>query len=384
MISFLDNRFWLVTAAVILVMRLVPARKGTLFGLVNIGALGIIAGWQAAAVAVGFAFLYWAQLAGVRTFRRSRKGLFATWVGRTTLIVPLVVFLAHKWLVELDPRPAAHSELRSVLFGLGLSYVFLRCLEAAHGVVWKQQRLIDPLALFGYLFPFPLLLSGPVNRYDDHLRMDEIIAPSDWLGIVNDVTTGFFYKFLLAEYLRVWWFGTGEPMRSAGWADTAVLFVYIFFDFAGYSRIVLGIGRAIGIPTPENFRAPFRSASVTEFFTRWHMSLGAFVQRNIYTPLQLFLVRRWGVRRATAVGLVVLAVAWVFVGLWHRLSVGFVAYGLGMAAVVWVEKWVRDRALKRAWARTRVAKVLTRVLGPVYVFVVMTTMIHLVIGEIFR
>jgi D-alanyl-lipoteichoic acid acyltransferase DltB (MBOAT superfamily) len=384
-LSFFDNRFWVVSAVAVLLVRLAPVRKGTVFGVVNVGALGLVVGWPAAGAGVGFAVLFWVVLASILAVRRKRPGSLATWISRTTLLVPLVIFLANKWALEFDPAPASHPHLRAILLPLGLSYVFLRCLDAAHAVVWKRQRLMDPLALFGYLFPFPMLLSGPVNRYDEHAKMDDGVSKgTDWLAVVNDLTTGFFYKFVAAEFIRAYWFGPRDPLHSYGWADTAVLFVYIFFDFAGYSRIVLGIGRAVGVPTPENFRAPFRAASVTEFFTRWHISLGVFVQRNIYTPLQLYLVRRWGVRRAASAGLVVLLVAWAFVGLWHRLSLGFLGYGLGMAGVVWIEKWIRDRALKRTWARSATAGALSRLLGPVYVFVVLTTMIDLIVGEIFR
>jgi len=233
-----------------------------------------------------------------------------------------------------------------------------------------------------------MIVSGPVNRYDEHIRMD--LPPKTppiqpiWLSVLNNITTGFLYKFVVAEYLRDYWFGPGMPLRSEGWLDTAILFIYIFFDFAGYSRIALGLGQALGVPTPENFKAPFRAASLADFFTRWHMSLGTFVQRNLYTPLQLHFVRRWGVKRAAYGSAIALGFAWIFVGLWHRISLMFLVYGLGMAALVWSEKYVRDRALKRAWARKKITIVIARILGPIYVFVVMTTMIHLVVGEIFR
>jgi D-alanyl-lipoteichoic acid acyltransferase DltB (MBOAT superfamily) len=182
--------------------------------------------------------------------------------------------------------------------------------------------------------------------------------------------------------LRAFAFGLDEPLASRGLADTAVLFVYLFFDFAGYSRIALGAGTLMGVPTPPNFRAPFAAKNVTDFFSRWHMSLGGVVQRAVYVPLQLRLVRRFGVRQALWVALPTLLACWLFVGLWHRLSWRFAAYGAGFAVIVWAEKFVLDRRWLRPARPGSALAHLRRGLGMAYVFAVVTGMLHLVMGEI--
>jgi D-alanyl-lipoteichoic acid acyltransferase DltB (MBOAT superfamily) len=180
----------------------------------------------------------------------------------------------------------------------------------------------------------------------------------------------------------VFLFGLDAPLETRSLADTAVLFVYVFFDFAGYSRIALAAGTLMGVPTPPNFRAPFGARNVTDFFTRWHMSLGGMVQRNIYVPLQLRLVRRFGVRRALWLALVTLVVCWLFVGLWHRLTGRFALYGVTFAVVVWIEKAVFDRRWVRP-AKPGTAKAwVRRVLGMAYVFVTVTLMLHIVMNEL--
>jgi D-alanyl-lipoteichoic acid acyltransferase DltB (MBOAT superfamily) len=123
---------------------------------------------------------------------------------------------------------------------------------------------------------------------------------------------------------------------------------------------------------------------VTDFFTRWHVSLGSWIQRNVYTPLQLFLVRRWGVRRAFWAGLLALLTGWLVVGLWHRFSWLFLLYGLGMALILWLEKASRDRLLRMRWSKTAWAQWTARLVGPVYVFVVITSMLNLIIAEMLR
>ena len=138
----------------------------------------------------------------------------------------------------------------------------------------------------------------------------------------------------------------------------------------------------MGVPTPPNFRAPFAAKNVTDFFARWHMSLGGVVQRSVYVPLQLRLVRRFGVGRAVWLALLTLLACWLFVGLWHRLSWRFAAYGVGFALIVWAEKLVIDRRWVRPARPGSALAYVRRGLGMAYVFAVVTAMLHAVMEEI--
>jgi membrane protein involved in D-alanine export len=247
--------------------------------------------------------------------------------------------------------------------------------------------LLDPVSLVGYLAPFHMLSAGPINAYADHVAMNgQADVPSHFDGVlagVNDLATGLFYKFVLAEAVRIFAFGVNAPMRAASWLDTALVLIYVFFDFAGYSRVAVAIGRLSAIPTPVNFAAPFASSTMTEFWTRWHMSLGAFVRRNLYLPVQLHLVRRAGLRWAHVVTVLSLVLSFAFVGLWHRLSLRFLLWGAGMGLLLSLEKLIRDHALARyGWARTRTVTRGLAILGPAYVFVVLTTSLRLVVSEL--
>lgn len=433
-ISYFDIPFWIMVAGMAVALRL-TGRKATTFGVLNLGALFLVADLRTAIAAAAFALAAWyvlwsvlrvralaeqaqrqakmimagsASLSGdrgaVATLPEPDAGTdrhldqrarllakLATFLTGAALLFPIALFVFYKASLEFNTVAEglrSHSELTALdlmakgLRALAFSYVALRYVEAAHAVLWKKATLIDPLGLAGYLIPFHMLLCGPVNRYDEHLRWESSKigdANAGLLGL-NDITTGLFYKFVVAEYLTVFFFG--DTLVSTSWWDTALIFVYLFFDFAGYSRIALGIGRWLGVPTPVNFRTPFLATSVTEFFTRWHMSLGSFVLRNIYTPIQLTLTRRWGVKQAWCAGMIALLTSWLFVGLWHRLSLAFLAYGILMGVLVWTEKWLRDRALKQPWARSRWATWASQILGPIYVFVTLTTAIHLVIREV--
>ncbi len=382
----LDLRFWSIVALTALVLRVLPVRRTIGFGLWNLLGLTVFGGWQLVASALAATSIYWLLL------KASRSANWARWGAVAALAVPIGVFILTKigsdWSIArtwLNEHPQA-LVLHRVLVNLAFSYVVLRMVEQAHCVIWKNLPLLDPLSTVGYLFPFHMIVAGPVSRYDEHLKMNDPCEGRDsWLVALtgaDQIATGLIYKYVCAEYVRIAWFGVDGKLSSTAWIDTAMLIAYLFFDFAGYSRIMLGAGTWMGVPTPENFRSPFAAATITDFFTRWHISLGTFIQRNLYMPLQMTLVRRWGVRRALWAGLAALVPAWAFVGLWHHFSLGCLVYGLTFAAVVATDKLVRDRVLRQPWSQSLAATWTARLLGPVYVYVVITTMLHIVIAEL--
>jgi len=250
----------------------------------------------------------------------------------------------------------------------------------------KTAPLISPLAVAGYLAPFHMLAAGPIAAYRDHATLDE--APPTAMSFpvfvihLNTITTGLFYKFVIAESLKILAFGARGPLAAPqSLADTMFLLVYLFFDFAGYSKVALGIGRLLGIPTPENFRAPLLAVSVTDFWNRWHMSLGAFVFRNIYTPLQVALVRRVGIARSRQANLLTLVVAFGFVGVWHRMSVAFLLWGISMGVLMFVERLIRDYAASVPALQHRAVAIAMRIAGPVYVITAISLSLRFIMRE---
>lgn len=124
-----------------------------------------------------------------------------------------------------------------VLSGIGFSYVFLRTWDLVATLRHGKVELLDPVSLAGYLAPFHMLSAGPINAYGEHVAMNRRAdAPSDFAGVlggVNDLATGLFYKFVLAEAIRIFAFGVNTPMHARSWLDTALVLIYVFFDFAG-------------------------------------------------------------------------------------------------------------------------------------------------------
>ena len=232
-----------------------------------------------------------------------------------------------------------------------------------------------------------MLVAGPVNVYDEHVqangRFSFSATPGRVLLVINEITTGLFYKFVLAEGIRIYFYGLNENIFVVGWSDSFILFVYVFFDFAGYSKIARGMGLLYGIPTPMNFNAPFLATSVTDFWTRWHMSLGQFVRRNLFTPIQLQLVRRVGVKWAALASIVTMVISFGFVGLWHRLSWTWLLWGIAMGMLMAGEKFVQTFLTKQKWSPSGNIKIATDILGRVYALLMIILSIYFVANEVF-
>ena len=200
-----------------------------------------------------------------------------------------------------------------------LSYV----IDVYRGETAAQRNFID---LATYVSLFPQLIAGPIVRYSDvaaelKSRTHSVSAAAEG---VRRFTVGFAKKILLANQ-----FGAlASAYKST--QDASVLFVWlyalafllqVYFDFSGYSDMAIGLGRMLGFQFPENFNYPYISASITEFWRRWHMSLGSWFRDYLYIPLG-------GSRKGKARQLLNILIVWLATGLWHGAAWTFVLWGL--------------------------------------------------------
>ena len=224
-----------------------------------------------------------------------------------------------------------------------LSYV----IDVYRGDVTAQRNLID---LAAYVAMFPQLIAGPIVRYAD-------IAPqlkhrthtlADAAYGARRFILGLSKKVLLANVL----YELISAYKSA--ANVSVLFVWLYaaayvlhlyFDFSGYSDMAIGLGRIFGFHFIENFNYPYISASVTEFWRRWHMSLGSWFRDYVYIPLG-------GNRVSRSKWFRNIFIVWLLTGLWHGAAWTFILWGLFFAVFLTAEKLWYGRAL----AKTRVFK----------------------------
>ena len=386
--------FWGMAIAVylLLILRL-PGKLIFRFGLFNLITLTILLGWKISFVAFGFVVSVWVILNLLKNKSDlSNRPLIC--VGFYILLFSL--FLLHKLnlaniefasqLKQTAPWFPADI-LLSFFVTISFSYIFVRCIDLARSCIWENTPLIDPISLMGYLMPFHMLVAGPVNIYNDHVQVEEkpffLMTPSNVLLIINEITTGLFYKFVLSEGIRIYFYGLTGSVSIDKWFDPFVLVIYVFFDFAGYSKIARGLGHLYGIPTPVNFNAPFLATSVTEFFTRWHMSMGQFIRRNLFTPIQLQLVRRVGIEWSSAASIITLVISFGFVGLWHRLSWTWFLWGIAMGILMAGEKFMLTFLIKKKMNSAGSIKIVTDNLGRLYVFLVVAITVYFTAKETF-
>lgn len=207
-----------------------------------------------------------------------------------------------------------------------------------------QKNFIDFAA---FVTMFPQIVAGPIVRYEDvsaqlACRRIDLRSMSD--GITRFVC-GMCKKVLIANSIGALWTDvkaqdyTSMPAATA-WLGIAAFTLQIYFDFSGYSDMAIGLGKMLGFDFPENFRYPYNSKSVAEFWRRWHITLGDWFKSYVYFPLG-------GSRGSTAATIRNTLIVWLLTGLWHGASWNFILWGLYYGVLIILEKFVFRRLLER-------------------------------------
>ena len=220
---------------------------------------------------------------------------------------------------------------------IGISFYTFQCMsyviDVYRGNVPPQKNIVT----FGaYVALFPQLIAGPIVRYVDvakELESRNTTWDDAYLGARRFVM-GLAKKVLLANQLgqltEVYRASQQQSVLFA-WMYAVAFTLHIYFDFSGYSDMAIGLGRIFGFHFPENFNYPYLSRSITEFWRRWHMTLGGWFRDYVYIPL--------GGNRVTRPRWVFnILVVWMLTGLWHGASWNFVIWGLFFAALLLLEK----------------------------------------------
>lgn len=221
---------------------------------------------------------------------------------------------------------------------VGISFYTFQCLsytiDVYRGKVPAQR---NPITFGAYVSLFPQLIAGPIVRYADVVRELEH-RTHNWentaLGL-RRFLVGLGKKVLLADNFALLirlFRESGEPSVLFYWMYALAFSLNIYFDFSGYSDMAIGLGRVFGFHFPENFNYPYLSQSVTEFWRRWHISLGSWFRDYVYIPLG-------GNRVSRGRWVCNILVVWMLTGLWHGAAWNFVLWGLLFAALLLVEKW---------------------------------------------
>ena len=221
---------------------------------------------------------------------------------------------------------------------IGISFYTFQSISYLIDVYRKQspaQHHFGNLLL--YISMFPQLVAGPIVRYDTIAREinDRKISAEDIAEGLFRFLIGLGKKVIIAnqfsEIADQFLAGNLSNLSTAGaWIGTFAYALQIYFDFAGYSDMAIGMGRCMGFHFNENFNHPYISRSITEFWRRWHISLGSFFRDYLYIPLG-------GNRNHQTLNILIV---WILTGLWHGASWNFVLWGLYFGVLLLVEKYV--------------------------------------------
>lgn len=260
----------------------------------------------------------------------------------------------------------------------GLSYILFRLIHTL--LDWKNGRLVTSTLpeYFNYVLFFPTLSAGPIDRLDrflkDYKKISVNTALQDDLLIGGKrIIIGIFKKYVIADTLALISMNSTNiaQVKNAPWL-WLLLYAYafqLFFDFAGYSDIAIGIGKIMGINVPENFDAPYLKQNLTLFWNSWHMTLTKWVQSYIFNPLSRKL-RSSSPKLSPRMGLLIgQVVTMVFIGLWHGISTNFVIWGLWHALGLFVSNQLTSFFRKRNWfTQTSGGKIFSKVIGTFLTF----------------
>ncbi len=236
--------------------------------------------------------------------------------------------------------------LLKVALPIGISFYTFQILsyniDVYRGEVPVQKSL---LKLATYISLFPQLIAGPIVRYQTVARelTERAHSLEDFSAGAARFVRGLAKKVLLANVLGELcdkFYATDEKTLLFYWLYAVAFSLHIFFDFSGYSDMAIGLGRIFGFHFDENFNYPFISRSISEFWRRWHMSLGTWFRDYVYIPLG-------GNRVGKGRWIFNIFVVWLLTGFWHGADWNFIIWGLYFGALLILEKFLIGRILKK-------------------------------------
>lgn len=287
------------------------------------------------------------------------------WLKRNTApkafgLAVLLVLAVFVWLKKYSFVPEA-LWIQHPYLTLGLSYILFRVLQVM--IDTREGHLTDGIGLrdYGnYLTSYPTFMSGPIQRVQDWQEQQREPLPLGWamLGDAAErMVLGLFKVAVVAPIVLGWHKGalkglddatTLTSLGSTGALVAGGYAVYLYLNFSGYTDIVVGVGRLLGLTLPENFNRPFAAGSFLDFWARWHMSLSDWLKTYVYNPVVVALMRRYPSRKLEPyIGVAAFFVTFFLIGLWHGQTMVFALYGFLLGLGVSVNKLYQIALTKR-------------------------------------
>lgn len=273
---------------------------------------------------------------------------------------PLLLFIVFIDVLMLAEFKFLGHVVDSSLMPIGVSFFTFKMIsyqaDLYNGKINKAPSFKDAAA---YFCMFPQIVSGPIMRYSDYEKNELLMADLEGVEMISldqedespfiktckRIEDGFMYfvmglgmKVLLADHLAMLWkdigtIGYESISTMLAWLGAYAYTLELFFDFWGYSLMAAGIGVMIGFPFIVNFDHPYGSGSVSEFYRRWHATLGSWFRDYVYIPLG-------GSRKGGLRTILNLLVVWFLTGFWHGTTLNFIIWGLALFVIIVFEKYL--------------------------------------------
>ena len=284
-------------------------------------------------------------LAGLMIDRSDRHRKLALVIGLIVNIAILGTFKYLGFLAQCLCDVGVPVSVPTIALPIGISFYTFQSISYLVDVYRKEspvQRRFPDLLL--YISMFPQLIAGPIVRYGtiaEEIHERQVTA-EDFADGIYRFLIGLGKKVILANQLseisdQFLVNGLNSLTTAGAWIGIVAFTLQIYFDFSGYSDMAIGLGRCLGFHFKENFRHPYCCNSITDFWRRWHISLGSFFRDYVYIPLG-------GNRQHQAVNILVV---WFLTGMWHGASWNFIIWGVYFGLIVMIEKYtllkVHDR-----------------------------------------
>ena len=289
----------------------------------------------------------------IEKFREKKIAKLFVGLAVATIISFMLYFKYMDFFIEnFNAVTGLNVPLLKIVLPIGISFYTFQIISYVVDVYRGEKAQKNPINLAAYVSMFPQLIAGPIVRYRDvALELENRTHSFTMAGEgARRFIMGLAKKVLIANSmydLSELIYATDEKTVLLYWMYGISIALYIYFDFSGYSDMAIGLGKIFGFHFLENFNYPFISRSATEFWRRWHMSLGSWFRDYLYIPLGGNRVPKWR-------WLLNIFAVWMFTGFWHGAAWNFIIWGVFFGILLVIEKFWLLKYLEKSRVLSRI------------------------------